>query len=169
VSGRSETPRSDLVHRRPVFNVLGRLGPVQHATASSREFRHAIRRLASAPVLVVALLCAARAIAADDAVDLGKIEGVGTMPLPGVSTPLDQVPSNVQTFGSRDLARQRTGGVAEFLNLNSNSLSLNSPTGNSFQPDVSFRGFTASSLLGTPQGLPSFRTACASTRPSPTS
>ncbi len=67
------------------------------------------------------------------------------------------MPSNVQTFGSRDIARQRTGGVAEFLNLNANSLSLNSPTGNSFQPDVSFRGFTASSLLGTPQGLSVFQ------------
>jgi outer membrane receptor protein involved in Fe transport len=47
--------------------------------------------------------------------------------------------------------------VAEFLNLNANSMSLNSPTGNALQPDVSFRGFTASSLLGTPQGLSVFQ------------
>ena len=38
-----------------------------------------------------------------------------------------------------------------------NSTSLGSPTGNSFQPDVSFRGFTASALLGTPQGLSVFQ------------
>jgi iron complex outermembrane recepter protein len=90
-------------------------------------------------------------------VDLGRIDVVGTAPLSGLDTPLEQVPSNVQTFGMRDLTRQRTGGVAEFLDLNANSVSLNSPTGNAFQPDVSFRGFTASSLLGTPQGLSVFQ------------
>ena len=90
-------------------------------------------------------------------VPLGPVEVVGTTPLPGLGTPLEQVPSNVQTFGARELDRQRTGGVAEFLNLNANSVSLNSPTGNSYQPDVSFRGFTASALLGTPQGLSVFQ------------
>ena len=90
-------------------------------------------------------------------VNLGRIEVIGTTPLPGIGTPLEQIPSNVQTFGARDLERQRTGGVAEYLNFNANSVSLNSPTGNSFQPDVSFRGFTASSLLGTPQGLSVFQ------------
>jgi len=90
-------------------------------------------------------------------VPLGQVEVVGIAPLPGLGTPLDQIPSNVQSFGARDLDRQRTGGVAEFLNLNANSVSLNSPTGNSYQPDVSFRGFTASALLGTPQGLSVFQ------------
>jgi len=90
-------------------------------------------------------------------VPLSPVEVVGTTPLPGLGTPLEQVPSNVQTFGARELDRQRTGGVAEFLNLNANSVSLNSPTGNSYQPDVSFRGFTASALLGTPQGLSVFQ------------
>ena len=95
--------------------------------------------------------------AAQTPVDLGRIDVIGTTPLPGPGIALDQVPSNVQTFGTRDIERQRTGGIAEYLNLNANSFSLNSPTGNSFQPDVSFRGFTASSLLGTPQGLSVFQ------------
>ena len=94
---------------------------------------------------------------AQEVVQVPPVEVIGTVPLPGLGTPLDQVPSNVQTFGARDLSRQRAGGVAEFLNLNANSVSLNSPTGNPFQPDVSFRGFTASSLLGTPQGLSVFQ------------
>ena len=119
--------------------------------------RSTSHRQAAPAVLAVALLCAVGAVAAEDTVDLGKIEIIGTAPLPGIGTPLEQVPSNVQTFGARDLARQRTGGVAEFLNLNASSVSLNSPTGNGFQPDVSFRGFTASSLVGTPQGLSVFQ------------
>jgi outer membrane receptor protein involved in Fe transport len=110
--------------------------------------------------LILVPLCIATrgALAAGDVpVDLGRIEVVGTTPLPGLPTPLEQVPSNVQTFRARDLETQRTGGVAEFLNFNANSVNINSPTGNSFQPDVSFRGFTASSLIGTPQGLSVFQ------------
>jgi iron complex outermembrane recepter protein len=94
---------------------------------------------------------------AEEVAQLPPVEVIATVPLPGIGTPLEQVPSNVQTFGTRDLSRQRTGGVAEFLNQNANSVSLASPTGNPFQPDVSFRGFTASSLLGTPQGLSVFQ------------
>ena len=101
--------------------------------------------------------CGAADAQVQPVVPLGPIEVIGTAPLPGLGTPLEQVPSNVQTFGAREIDRQRTGGVAEFLNLNANSVSLNSPTGNSYQPDVSFRGFTASALLGTPQGLSVFQ------------
>jgi len=101
--------------------------------------------------------CGAAAAQSPPVVPLTGVEVVGTVPLPGLGTPLERVPANVQTFGGGELARQRTGGVAEFLNLNANSASLNSPTGNAFQPDVSFRGFTASSLLGTPQGLSVFQ------------
>ena len=130
--------------------------------SKNRETGAALPRLKSshqaAPAILIAgLMCAARGLAGDAAVELPKVEVVGTVPLPGLGTPLEQVPSNVQTFGAPDLARQRTGGVADFLNLNANSVSLNSPTGNAFQPDVNFRGFTASSLLGTPQGLSVFQ------------
>ena len=117
----------------------------------------AFRHIASLAIAVVALACAAGAHADDKPVDLGRVDVIGTTPLPGLGTPLEQIPSNVQNFGARDLSRQRTGGVAEFLDLNANSVNLNSPTGNAFQPDVSFRGFTASSLLGTPQGLSVFQ------------
>jgi iron complex outermembrane receptor protein len=114
-------------------------------------------RTLGAVVMATTFACVADVAAGEETVELPKIEVVGTTPLPGLGTPLEQVPSNVQSFGARDLARQRTGGVAEYLNLNANSVSLNSPTGNAFQPDVSFRGFTASSLLGTPQGLSVFQ------------
>jgi len=105
---------------------------------------------------LVLALCASAA-QGQTPVDLGSIDVIGTTPLPGLGTPVEQIPSNVQNFGGRDIARQRTGGVAEFLDQNANSVNLNSPTGSAFQPDVSFRGFTASSLLGTPQGLSVFQ------------
>jgi len=88
---------------------------------------------------------------------LPQVEVIGTAPLPGLGTPLWQVPYNVQPFGARLLAEQPTTGIAEFLELNANSVTINSPSGNDFQPDLSFRGFTASPLLGTPQGLSVFQ------------
>ncbi len=107
--------------------------------------------------LLAATTACATAIAQTPPVPLGTVEVVGTAPLPGVGTPVEQVPANVQSFGTGELTHQRTGGVAEFLNLNASSTSLGSPTGSAFQPDVSFRGFTASALLGTPQGLSVFQ------------
>jgi iron complex outermembrane receptor protein len=78
---------------------------------------------------------------------------VGSAPLPGLGTPLSQVPSNVQSFGARSIAEQDAVGIPSFLDWNAASVTLNAPSGNTFQPDVSYRGFPASPLLGTPQGL----------------
>ena len=62
------------------------------------------------------------------------IEVIDTAPLPGLGTPLGQVPSNVQSFGARILGRQRTTGVAEFLEFNANSIAVSSPSGTTFSP-----------------------------------
>ena len=94
--------------------------------------------------------------AAEDTVPFPPVEVIGTAPLAGVGTPLGQVPANVQSFGASEMARSRTP-LATFLEMNAASASLNSPTGNAYQPDLTFRGFTASSLLGTPQGLSVFQ------------
>ena len=93
---------------------------------------------------------------AQRSVDLPPVEVVGITPLPGIGNPLPQVPSNVQTFGEREIARQRLPGIAGFLEQNAGSVNASAPSGNPYQPDLSFRGFTASPLLGTPQGLSVF-------------
>jgi outer membrane receptor protein involved in Fe transport len=100
------------------------------------------------------------AIAADnpaEAMELGRIDVIGTTPLPGLGTPLSQVPANAQVFTGRDLARQRPRGLPDFLEQNAAGTSANSAQGNPFQPDIAYRGFTASPLLGLPQGLSVFQ------------
>jgi outer membrane receptor protein involved in Fe transport len=82
---------------------------------------------------------------------------IGTTPLPGTGSDLRDVPANVQTFSGRDLARQRQGNLAEFLENNPTSVTVNAAQGNPYQLDISFRGFTASPLLGVPQGLSVFQ------------
>ena len=89
--------------------------------------------------------------------ELPNVTVIGTTPLPGLGTPAKDVPANVQVFGSRDLARQRPLDVTDFLDRNANSVGTGSGQGNAYQRDLSFRGFVASPLLGTPQGLSVFQ------------
>jgi iron complex outermembrane receptor protein len=88
---------------------------------------------------------------------LPTVEVVGTTPLPGMGTPLRDVPANVQIFSAEDLAKQRRSSLVDYLAENSTSVTANSSQGNPFQMDINFRGFTASPLLGTPQGISVFQ------------
>jgi outer membrane receptor protein involved in Fe transport len=94
--------------------------------------------------------------AGSEPVNLPAVEVVVTTPLPGLGTPLRDVPANVQTFRSKQLSQQKQSNLGEFLESNPTSVTINSAQGNPFQSDVNFRGFTASPVLGTPQGLSVF-------------
>jgi iron complex outermembrane recepter protein len=85
-----------------------------------------------------------------------SIEVVGTTPLPGLGTPVDQVPSNVQAATGEEIKDQNSTNVGTFIERNLGSVSVNNGQNNPFQPDISFRGLSASPLLGTPQGLSVF-------------
>ena len=78
---------------------------------------------------------------------------VGTTPLPGVEQPVDQVPAPVQTSTAADLDRSGALDLSEFMGRRLQGVHINEMQGNPFQPDVNYRGYTASPLLGTPQGL----------------
>jgi len=82
---------------------------------------------------------------------------VGTTPLPGLGVPLADVPGNVQLFGNRAISTQRPPTLTQFLDQNANSVSATSGQGNPFQQSITFRGFAASPLLGTPQGVSVFQ------------
>ena len=106
------------------------------------------------------MICSGTAPAAEnpaEVFELPKVEVIGTTPLPGLGTPIRDVPANVQVHTSKDMARQRQGNPGEYLEQNSTSVTINSSQGNPFQPDINYRGFSASPLLGTPQGLSVFQ------------
>ena len=108
-------------------------------------------------LIVVAILAACAtphlALAESKAVALNKIEVVSTTPLAGVGLPLEQIPSNVQVVKGEAMQEQRSLTIADYMNNNLTGVSINETQNNPYQPDVLFRGFTASPLLGTPQGL----------------
>jgi outer membrane receptor protein involved in Fe transport len=78
---------------------------------------------------------------------------VGTTPLVGVEQPVDRVPAPVQTSSSGDIDRSGALDLSDFINRRLQGVHINEMQGNPFQPDVNYRGYTASPLLGTPQGL----------------
>jgi iron complex outermembrane receptor protein len=92
-----------------------------------------------------------------EAMELPTVKIVGTTPLPGLGTPLEDVPANVQILSGADLAHQRQSNLADFLEQNPSGIAANAAQGNPFQPDINFRGFSASPLLGTPQGVSIFQ------------
>nr|WP_298726734.1 TonB-dependent receptor [uncultured Steroidobacter sp.] len=92
-----------------------------------------------------------------EALEMPTVVVVGTTPLPGLGTALRDVPANVQIYTSKDLARQRQATATDYLEQNPTGISSNAAQGNLYQPDISLRGFTASPLLGTPQGVSVFQ------------
>ncbi len=84
---------------------------------------------------------------------LPSIEVIGTTPLPGIGLAREQIPAPVQSATDADIRRGNPLDLADFLHRNLGSVHIIETQGNPFQPDVNYRGFTASPLLGTPQGL----------------
>jgi iron complex outermembrane receptor protein len=66
---------------------------------------------------------------------------------------LDKVPGNVTVLTATDLFKDGVSGLTESLNAALGSISINENLNDSFQPDLLFRGFEASPVLGTAQGL----------------
>jgi iron complex outermembrane recepter protein len=87
---------------------------------------------------------------------LPAVEAVGIAPLPGSGLPRDRVAGNPRSVSAADLLRDGRlvgGGLTETLERTSASVTRNDSQANPFQPDVQIRGFSASPLLGTPQGI----------------
>jgi outer membrane receptor protein involved in Fe transport len=82
-----------------------------------------------------------------------NITVVGNTPLEGSDLPVDQIAAPVQAATKREIVASGALDVADFMNRRLNAVHVNEIQGNPFQPDVSYRGYTASPLLGTPQGL----------------
>ena len=117
------------------------------------------RALSVVTGVAIAGLLAQPAKAANPAeiLETPTVEVVGTTPLPGLGTPVRDVPANVQIFTSRELGQQRQTNIGDYLEQNPTGVTINSAQGNPFQSDVNYRGFSASPVLGTPQGISVFQ------------
>jgi outer membrane receptor protein involved in Fe transport len=77
----------------------------------------------------------------------------GTTPVPGSGIDADKLPYNVQSLTANDLLREGSASVTNALNDQLGSVNINDNADDPFQPDILYRGFEASPVLGTPEGL----------------
>ncbi len=82
-----------------------------------------------------------------------RVDVVAPTPLPGTDIPLDELPLPVQTASARDLEQSHSLDLSDLLNQRLSGVHINQNQENPFQPDVNYRGYTASPLLGTPEGI----------------
>ncbi|WP_394753018.1 TonB-dependent receptor [Crenothrix sp.] len=89
-------------------------------------------------------------------VDLGEVEVVGITPIPGSFISAEKIPANTQTISSKQLQKAQTISLADYMNRYLGSVHVNEAQNNPLQPDISYRGFVASPLMGLPQGLSTY-------------
>ena len=88
------------------------------------------------------------------AVDVGGETVItATTPLHGSRLPRDRVPANVQTVTADAIAVRHSLDLTDYMLDTLGSVSGNQVQQNPLQPDLQYRGFLASPLLGAPQGL----------------
>jgi outer membrane receptor protein involved in Fe transport len=106
---------------------------------------------------IVALsLASSASLGAAEKLTTSTINVVNTTPLPSIGLPLNIIPANIQIVNRADLKSQAGVSIVDFANNNLQGVSIQETQGNPFQPDVTFRGYSASPLGGAPQGISVF-------------
>ena len=82
-----------------------------------------------------------------------KIIVIGTTPVRPAGMDARGFPGRVQNADSAELARSVSADITDYLNRSFSGVHINSAQGNPLQPDLYYRGFAASPLLGLPVGL----------------
>ena len=130
--------------------------------AASRETQGHVRLAwaAAAVLLGLASYCAAWAQTPPSAADsaaavttLPMVEVIGISPVLGSGIDPDKVPANLHTLTDRDISREGVPDLSGTLQRRVSSVTLTDVEGNPFQPNIQFRGFDASPVIGTPQAL----------------
>jgi iron complex outermembrane receptor protein len=106
-------------------------------------------RLAAAMLLITGAAHAQNATTAA----LPEVDIIATSPLIGSGIDRNTVPAATNVLNSDDIKRQGTPDLTRALQQQVGGVSLDSASGNQFQPTFLYHGFAASPLQGTPQGL----------------
>lgn len=115
--------------------------------------RHGAAALALGVWAVLSLTPASADTPATAAPSASPLEIIGTSPLPGGGIDRSKIPSTVQSLGSEDFERRNSANVLEALGQQVPAAGLSDVQGNGFAEDFRFRGFAASPLQGTAEGI----------------
>jgi iron complex outermembrane receptor protein len=121
-----------------------------------RRRKRALERSIAAASVLLPVAAAAQAPSSPEpepVVTLPPVEVIATSPLAGVGIDRDKVPGTARTLDAADFERTASPYITETLFQRIPDISLSDPNGNSAVQELSYRGFVASPLQGTPQGL----------------
>ena len=87
--------------------------------------------------------------------ELPEVTVVGNTPIGTQGLAEYKIAGNVQKADAEEVNRHEalSFGISDFMNRRLENVSINDVQGNSYQSDISYRGFTASPLAGTPIGI----------------
>ena len=88
-----------------------------------------------------------------EVIALPPVTVIGTTPLSGLGIPVEKYPGNVQSLTADDLATQHLLDLSDTFYRRLGSVNLIASQNNPWQNDVTYRGFLASPLTGSPIGL----------------
>jgi iron complex outermembrane recepter protein len=117
-----------------------------------------LRQFFSFGIAITAVLGSNLILAEDtDIIQEESIDVIGITPSHGTGLPEDMIPFAIQSATSEDIDRSKSLALSDFLNRNLGSVVINEAQNNPLQPDIQYRGFTSSPLLGLPQGIAVFQ------------
>lgn len=96
------------------------------------------------------------AFAEESAINLKKVEVYGNTPLKGIGLPLNKVPANIQMAAPQEVNNQTGVSIADYMMNNMQGVTVTEMGGNPWQPEINFRGYSSSPLLGNAQGLSTY-------------
>lgn len=85
--------------------------------------------------------------------DIEKINVLGQTPLSSNISTESNIIGSAQIITTEDISRAQATSLADHMRNQLVSVHISDVQNNPFQPDVQYRGFTASPLLGLPQGI----------------
>lgn len=107
-------------------------------------------------IAILSAFAAQQALAEDRKLILDQVEVVGTTPLKGIGLPLFKIPANIQVANPTAINNQTGVSIADYMNNNMQGVTVTELGGNPWQPEINFRGYSSSPLLGNPQGLSTY-------------
>lgn len=118
-----------------------------------------MNRMTVKPILLAVMSVYAAhgaALKAEESLNIQKVEVFSVTPLKGIGLPLHKVPANIQMANPAGINNQVGVSIADYMNNNMQGVTVTELGGNPWQPEINFRGYSASSLLGNPQGLSTY-------------
>jgi outer membrane receptor protein involved in Fe transport len=106
--------------------------------------------------IVALALASSASLGAAEKLTTSTINVYSATPLPSIGLPLNIIPANIQIASPKNINNQAGVSLADFMSNNLQSVTVSEMGGNPWQPEINFRGYSASPLLGMPQGLSTY-------------